>query len=101
MLLACAVASQAQAQQRELMEVPAREVFVVQQCMPAMNRRAVFADPAVQNGFAEATCECSYRLLAPHQTVTRRMFDDAALLCQDEFKDNPLAFVVKYTARTR
>lgn len=101
LLLAFAATGWAQAQQADVMQMPARDVFVVQQCMPAMNRRAVFADPTVQAGFAEATCECSYRLLAPHETVSRRMFDDAGLLCQAEFDDNPLAFVVKYTATAR
>lgn len=97
LLLACVAPGHALAQQDQ-MQIPARDVFVVQQCMPAMNQRAVFADPTIQNGYAEAACECSYRLLAPHESVTRRLFDDAALLCQVEFDDNPVGFVTKYAA---
>lgn len=78
------------------MAMPSREVFVDQQCVPAMQRRTVLANEAMQDAYAGAACECSYRLLAPHEMVTRKLFDAASLLCQAEFDHDPDGFVAKY-----
>lgn len=85
-----------QAQDGPQMVMPSREVFVDQQCVPAMQRRTVLASAAMQQAYVGAACECSYRLLAPHEVVTRKMFDAAGLVCQAEFDHGPDAFVAKY-----
>lgn len=85
-----------QAQDGQQMAMPSREVFVDQQCIPALQRRTVLASEAMQQAYTRAACECSYRLLAPHETVTRKLFDAASLLCQAEFDHGPDAFVARY-----
>lgn len=94
-----ALAASAQ-QQVQTMRMPAREEFVDGQCIPAMYRVTVRADEASGAAFARAACECSYRLLAPHQEVSRRMFDDAGLVCRAEFETDPAAFLGKYLHRS-
>lgn len=84
------------AQDGQQMAMPTREVFVDEQCIPAMQRRTVLANEAMQQAYAGAACECSYRLLASHELVTRKLFDAASLLCQAEFDHDPDAFVAKY-----
>lgn len=84
------------AQDGQQMAMPSREVFVDQQCVPALQRRTVLASETMQQAYTRAACECSYRLLAPHETVTRKLFDAASLLCQAEFDHGPDAFVTKY-----
>lgn len=84
------------AQDNETMQMPSRAVFVDEQCVPAMSRVTVRGDEAARLSFATAACECSYRLLAPHQEVSRRMFDDAGVLCRAEFETDPSSFMDRY-----
>ena len=79
---------------QETMTMPPREDFVDKQCVPAMRKQ--FGNDATAASFSLASCECSYRLLADKDIVSREQFDAASTLCQMEFKDDPHAFIGKY-----
>lgn len=91
---ALALYAAATAQAQDTLQMPSREAFVVEQCVPAMRKQ--FGSDATAASFARASCECSYRLLADKDIVSREQFDAASTLCQLEFKHDPHAFVNKY-----
>lgn len=95
---AFALLSSLPAAAQDQMTMPSREVFVDQQCVPAMLRRTVLADDAVRDAYAHAACECSYRMLSDRASVSREVFDAANTLCQAEFDNDPDAFLGKYRA---
>jgi len=79
---------------QESLPVPDRGDFVKRDCVPAMQQR--LGDDAAATTFANAACECSYRLLADRQSMTREQFDAAATVCQAEFEQDNAAFMRKY-----
>jgi hypothetical protein len=79
---------------QEMQPVPSREPFIEQSCMPAMVQE--LGDAPAQRIFARAACECSYRLLADRQVMTREQFDAAGTLCRAEFEQDNAAFIQKY-----
>lgn len=83
-----------QAWAQDALPVPSRDDFVKRDCVPAMTRQ-LGADAAATT-FAQAACECSYRLLEGRQTMTREQFDAAGTVCQAEFEQDNAAFVRKY-----
>lgn len=81
-------------QAQDALPVPNREDFVKRDCVPAMSRQ--LGNDAAATTFANAACECSYRLLADRQTMTREQFDAAGTVCRAEFEQDNLAFMRKY-----
>lgn len=79
---------------QDALPVPSREDFVKRDCMPAMTRQ--LGSDAAATTFAQAACECSYRLLADRQVMTREQFDAAGTVCQAEFEQDNAAFLRKY-----
>lgn len=79
---------------QDSLPVPSREDFVKRDCAPAMARQ--LGNDAAATTFAQAACECSYRLLSDRQTMTREQFDAAGTVCRAEFEQDNSAFVRKY-----
>lgn len=87
------MASAAHAQ--ETQPLPPRQEFVERSCVPAMMGQV--GNSPRQLAFARAACECSYRLLAGREVMTRDQFDAAATVCRHEFEQDGPGFIHKYS----